>query len=139
MSEQKICPTCQIRPACSDHYLAIYCFKCTRDKRRLHSKVYACNWRAKRFGVEGTFTIDEWKALCDQYGKRCLNCKRPGDYHSLTPDHIVSMSIGGTNHISNIQPVCESCNLSKNNQTIDYRPGYNPERKPFPHNAKPLE
>lgn len=138
MSEIKICPICKIRPVCSDHFLARYCTQCPRNKARLNSKVYSCNRRAQKDGAEGTFTIDEWKTLCDKFDKRCVHCKRPGDYHSLTPDHVVSMSVGGSNYIDNIQPVCSSCNSSKGNRTIDYRPSYDSSAEPSRFNREPL-
>lgn len=66
----------------------------------------------------GSFTAEEWKALCFQYGYKCLKC---GQSVELTVDHVVPVSKGGTNDISNIQPLCLSCNSSKGAKTVDYR------------------
>jgi 5-methylcytosine-specific restriction endonuclease McrA len=54
------------------------------------------------------------------YGGRCLCCGR--NDVTLTVDHIVPLVMGGSNDISNIQPLCRSCNCSKQAKNIDYRP-----------------
>ena len=37
----------------------------------------------------------------------------------LTVDHVVPISKGGSNDISNIQPLCCNCNSKKNAKQID--------------------
>jgi hypothetical protein len=67
-------------------------------------------------------TPTEWRELKAHYGHRCLCCgAREGDVQ-LTPDHVLPLAVGGTNGISNIQPLCLPCNLRKGVQHIDYRP-----------------
>lgn len=68
------------------------------------------NSRARRLGIEGTFTKKEWQALCKQHDHLCAKCGRA---YALGPDHIIPLSKGGTNWIDNIQPMCSSCNYSK--------------------------
>lgn len=75
--------------------------------------------RARVRNAGGDYTVAEWKRLCKQYNNRCLACGR--DDVKLTPDHVIPISKGGSNDISNIQPLCLSCNQSKNDKTIDYR------------------
>jgi len=75
--------------------------------------------RTKQTGAGGSYTATEFRDLCNQYGNRCLGCGR--DDVQLTADHIVPVSKGGTSDISNIQPLCKSCNSSKHDKTIDYR------------------
>lgn len=74
--------------------------------------------RARIIGNGGTHTDEEWRALCNKYGNKCLCCKKET---KLTRDHIVPLSKGGTNDISNIQPLCLKCNMKKKTSTIDYR------------------
>jgi 5-methylcytosine-specific restriction endonuclease McrA len=74
----------------------------------------------KRRTDNGSFTADEWKALCLKYGNQCLCCGRTGIL--LSVDHVVPISAGGSNSISNLQPLCRKCNSRKKNKTIDYRP-----------------
>lgn len=63
--------------------------------------------RALERGAEGSFTAAEFRAL----GNTCALCGR--DDVPMTVDHIVPLSKGGSNYISNIQPLCKSCNCAK--------------------------
>jgi hypothetical protein len=51
-------------------------------------------------------------------GMKCLRC---GTKDSLSIDHIVSLSQGGDNAITNLQTLCTSCNSAKGGATKDYR------------------
>lgn len=75
--------------------------------------------RASKMGSEGSFTAEEWQALCEKYGNKCLCCGATDN--SLTMDHIIPVSEGGSSNIENIQPLCQSCNSRKGIQIIDYR------------------
>lgn len=81
--------------------------------------------RAKRKQAEGLHTTQEWIDLKEQCDNRCLCCKRHQSEldRVLEQDHIVPLSRGGTNWITNIQPLCHDCNgmSSKGTKTIDYR------------------
>ncbi len=74
--------------------------------------------RAQISNSEGTYTQEEWFALCEKYENRCLCCK---ETKPLTVDHIKALSLGGSNTIENIQPLCFSCNSAKGTKEIDYR------------------
>lgn len=76
------------------------------------------NRRARQKNAEGKFTADEFKKLCAEYDNICLCC---GEKKKLTADHVVPLDKGGSNYISNIQPLCGSCNSKKKNKTVDYR------------------
>lgn len=76
------------------------------------------NYRAEKIGAQGTFTDDEWISLLEEYGHRCLAC---GTSKNITVDHIIPLSRGGSNAISNIQPLCFKCNLHKGTHVVDYR------------------
>lgn len=73
----------------------------------------------RKRAAEGSFTPEEWTALCARYGNRCLACGR--DDLPLTVDHVVPLAKGGTNWISNLQPLCKPCNCQKHLRTTDYR------------------
>ena len=74
--------------------------------------------RANKRGSGGSFTADEWNELCKKYDNKCLSC---GKKKKLTVDHIVPVSKGGSSNISNIQPLCQSCNSKKGVEVVDYR------------------
>jgi 5-methylcytosine-specific restriction endonuclease McrA len=86
------------------------------DKKRAKAQ----KRRAAKAGNGGSFTAEEWKALKKECGGVCLCC---GKKKKLTVDHVIPVSKGGTSYISNIQPLCQSCNASKGNRSsTDYRP-----------------
>ena len=102
------------------------------DKRRAEARAYArqhpgvnlASWhrrRARWAGTGGSWTWDEWQALCAQYGNRCLCC---GSRGQLTVDHVIPLQRGGSNDLSNLQPLCGACNDRKGTRTTDYRPLY---------------
>lgn len=76
------------------------------------------NKTAKRFGCAGTVTGAQLRALYKKCHGRCLCCNKK---RRLTPDHVVPLGKGGSNDISNIQPLCLPCNLKKHNRCTDYR------------------
>jgi 5-methylcytosine-specific restriction endonuclease McrA len=76
--------------------------------------------RATKLEVGGSFTVEEFAALCAEFGDRCLCCGA-GD-RQLTADHVIPLSRRGPNFIENIQPLCVPCNCRKGTRTIDYRP-----------------
>lgn len=87
-----------------------------------HLDLYRSAWckrRAKEKGNGGFFTPKEWNDLCEKYGHYCLMCGKSDI--PLTVDHIIPISLGGTNNIDNIQPLCQICNSQKGIKIIDYR------------------
>jgi 5-methylcytosine-specific restriction endonuclease McrA len=75
--------------------------------------------RAAKHATPGSFTTEEFKALCEDYGNKCLAC---GDTDTaLEADHVVPLIKGGSDDIDNIQPLCGSCNRKKFVNIIDYR------------------
>lgn len=70
----------------------------------------------------GTHTDQQWEALKRRCGYRCCKCQRLESVNNqLTRDHIIPISLGGTNNISNIQPLCRECNSVKGARIVDYR------------------
>lgn len=66
-------------------------FKANNGRRR----------RAAKHASLGNFTAEEFEELCERYGDRCLRCGAEGVL--LEADHVVPLSGGGADDISNIQ------------------------------------
>ncbi len=58
------------------------------------------------------------RALLRRYGGRCQACGRRKD---IQLDHVIPVNCGGSDHPSNLQPLCWRCNKDKGDRTIDYR------------------
>jgi hypothetical protein len=56
------------------------------------------------------FTVEDWLAVCEMHGNKCAKC---GEEKPLCVDHIKPRVAGGTDELSNIQPLCKSCNSIK--------------------------
>lgn len=69
--------------------------------------------------AEGTHTEAEWVALRESYNNKCLRC---GSIERIVRDHIKPLYHGGSNYVTNLQPLCWKCNRWKGLRTIDYRP-----------------
>lgn len=81
--------------------------------------------RVRKLNALGEHSIEEWEALKAFYYHRCVSCgiheTGINDFiGSLTRDHIVPLSRGGSNWIWNIQPLCNHCNSVKFTKTINY-------------------
>lgn len=46
----------------------------------------------------------------------CVWCKRPLTFESMTLEHLVPKSKGGTDNLDNLAPACRKCNSSRGNR-----------------------
>lgn len=83
---------------------------------------YAQIRRARITGNGGNLTVQEWDAILEFYGHKCLCCGR-GDV-KLTIDHVIPIFYGGKHSADNVQPLCGPCNSRKKDKHIDYRKEY---------------
>lgn len=66
----------------------------------------------RKWGIAGEgHTPDQWIAICIEHGEACGYC---GAELDLSRDHMVPLSRGGDDSITNIAPACLTCNSSKN-------------------------
>lgn len=71
----------------------------------------------------GDLTPGQWQELCLLFNNKCLSCE---ESKPLTIDHIVPLSKGGRHTLSNVQPLCQSCNSRKGVQSTDFRVKFAP-------------
>lgn len=95
----------------------------SRWKKANRAKVNAATHRrrARLAGCSGEWTAREWEDLKAACGHTCLCCGRCEPEIKLTVDHVIPVSRGGDNKVTNIQPLCKSCNSAKHTLDADYR------------------
>lgn len=71
--------------------------------------------------LRGDHSKDQWDAILEACHWACLKC---GFYIFPRPtkDHILPISMGGSNSIANLQPLCRECNSSNKFNHQDLRP-----------------
>lgn len=99
-----------------------YCY--TKKWKNANKDKVAINKRNRKTrlkGSLGSFSHLEWELLKAVCNHTCLRCLKSEPTIKLTADHIIPIYLGGSNCISNIQPLCGSCNASKGVKILDYR------------------
>lgn len=105
-------------------YCSLLCFHSVyKYSRPVGEK--ASNWKGGYIQrdykiIEGGHTKQQWEELKKKFNYMCLCCKRSEPEIKLTKDHIIPIVKNGTNYISNIQPLCGSCNSRKYDKHIDF-------------------
>lgn len=70
--------------------------------------------RRERIIKNGGFHSNgEWEDLKTKHTFSCAMCGRKDPEIVLTRDHFIAVSLGGSDNIENIQPLCKSCNSIK--------------------------
>lgn len=103
-------------------YQRSYYQKYIQDPDRHRTKIAGLHrYKSRKRGNGGSYTSQEWEAVVQSFDRRCLKCGKQEPAIKLTVDHVVPLFRGGTNDISNLQPLCKPCNSSKGTKIIDYR------------------
>ena len=88
-----------------------------QERNRIRKNTYFRIHGAKTQSYEGNFTPSEWLDRLEEFNNCCAYCLKPLG-NKATADHIVPISKGGKNYISNIVPACQSCNSHKHNKSL---------------------
>ncbi len=89
-----------------------------RKSVRFSRKAGSANKQAVLYNLPGRLLSSEVMGLFLSHSYSCYYCgKQSTDPKEMTLDHVVPMSRGGDNHISNCVPACWDCNLSKGNKS----------------------
>lgn len=81
--------------------------RANREKARQHDQASHARHRAS-----GTFNRYIWQAMCDFLEGACWDCL---EVKPLTVGHLKPVSLGGSNHPTNIMPQCMECNNHQGN------------------------
>tara|TARA_B100001105_G_C21973160_1_gene265798 strand:- start:58 stop:480 length:423 start_codon:yes stop_codon:yes gene_type:complete len=72
--------------------------------------------KRNRLGRRQQISGDVRHAVYVRDNYRCRMCGKGDEDYDLQIDHIKPVSKGGTNHIHNLQTLCEDCNKEKGNK-----------------------
>lgn len=75
--------------------------------------------RALELNAPGLYTVKQWKDKVAYHGYKCFYCKIILTYtkkqsNTVTQEHRIPLSRGGSNWPANLVPACLRCNLKKN-------------------------
>jgi hypothetical protein len=77
-------------------------------------------YRARTMMAHGSHTFKQWMARVKALRWRCYYCNSKLNVRTLTKDHRVPLSKGGTDFSTNLVPACKSCNSGK--QDREWKP-----------------
>ena len=103
--------------------------KVNKKKREAYALQHPAKWPRLQTGYtprrqylrtnDRRHSEQEWMWMLEFFGCVCLQC---GSSDSIQRDHVIAVAIGGTDSITNIQPLCALCNKQKGWVSItDYR------------------
>jgi dsDNA-specific endonuclease/ATPase MutS2 len=84
------------------------------EKNRAIVTQYSRTRRARKLKAKGTFTANQFKNKQERQKNKCWWCTEELEGKKVHADHVIPLSKGGTNDISNIVASCASCNFKKN-------------------------
>lgn len=73
-------------------------------------------YRSRKLNAPGSFTEKEFVQIYKLYKGKCAYCGKKVPYSNVQRDHVIPLSKGGSNFISNIVPACVGCNSRKGAQ-----------------------
>jgi hypothetical protein len=85
--------------------------------RRCSRKAGRITRRTREHNVTGSWTWSDFMRMAAAFNYCCAYCGTKPD--RLDPEHVVALSRGGTNTISNLLPTCASCNGDKAALSLD--------------------
>ena len=72
-----------------------------------------------QFGNREQRSFDERKKILARSGDRCARCGKKLSVYTVTMDHFIPFSKGGPDTLENLVPLCEECNIIKNDVVVN--------------------
>jgi len=69
--------------------------------------------RGREHNAYGTYSWAELAKLWKTFEKCCAYCRRPTPLDKIQAEHVVALSRGGANNLTNLLPSCSACNSDK--------------------------
>jgi 5-methylcytosine-specific restriction endonuclease McrA len=85
----------------------------------LHRRTAYIRRRAMKYNAEGSHTRIQFYIVCMKHRWRCKYCGCKLNKKTATADHIIPLSKGGSDDISNIAPACRPCNSRKKDRYME--------------------
>ena len=74
----------------------------------------------RKTNMRERFSLQDKKIVLSKSNNRCAHCGKPLDTYTVTVEHCVPLSKGGSNdRATNLVALCESCNEKKNNLVVN--------------------
>jgi 5-methylcytosine-specific restriction endonuclease McrA len=96
--------------------------KAGRTKYLDNSKRYKKSRRLREKLAVGSYDMVDFEKLIEMVGYKCPRCGNKLEKDEFTVDHVIPYCDGGSNDITNIQPLCWLCNVQKNTRSDRYIP-----------------
>lgn len=74
--------------------------------------------RALEFNAIGLYTWTDITKLWVAFSRQCAYCATPTSLPNIQAEHVVALSRGGANNLSNLLPSCGPCNSDKRDLTL---------------------
>jgi hypothetical protein len=84
------------------------------EKQRHRSGRY----RVRKFLAAGSHKLDEWLSVVRKHRWRCFYCDKHLTVRTVTKDHRIPLSKGGSDFAKNLVPACKTCNSGRAGQLI---------------------
>lgn len=91
--------------------------KYTLSERIAFKYASACS-RAEQYGAVNRLALDDLLRIIRTANGCCSYCQREVGAESLTPDHVIPLSRGGSNTPDNIVAACPECNVRKGDRLL---------------------
>lgn len=101
----------------AEKIIARYCrMSKLEGKTSIERKFAIERYMHRRKGREGTLTVEEWRAICQQYDNRCHWCGEK--ITEMSQEHLRPKSQGGGFTKENIVPACVPCNNGRGERQV---------------------